>query len=1108
ANLTPNDQAMAYAWVYVFNQTGGALDYTLALGSDDGVVVDVNGEEKWVNSVPRGSGGLGVIQDRVAVTLEPGRNLVQFKVFEGGGNWELRARFEDAAGAPVRAQRGGILVFASPVEPSAYASRSIALLSATASGVAAAVTIEVDANASYTIAETFSDRYVASDPTPAGATIGTGSIRWTNLGPAVTAVSYRLTSSKPYSRQPARNAVAGTIASGGAELAISGASVIPPPAITEVLVTPPLSSARGGCSLTAAELAGKWVDDVDDASITDERIVPREGLEFLPAFETEDTQAIAWEPVAPENEGTYYTGSPLEPGTLGKIVRVASADGFYNWNDVYYGANPEICMNVAYVYVVNETAENPLVAYLGVGSDDSILVRVNGRVVWNNPVCRGYPGFTDRFAIGLDPGKNLIAIYTYEEGGGFNMGVQFQDREGNPVRFPTTLDPTGYDPDPAKHPDHSELLATVPPLIPALSPLGFISEFLVPLYPFDRTAGTDTPPAAARAEDYATVLYDPCDVSNTFEGAYVNPSLAGISTRVRSPIACTSEVPLVLRRIAADDKAFDGEAFYGAPDNYTTSVFAFLTNETTQDQTIYMGFSSDDGGAIFLDGELVAYYGPPRGWGAANCIQNPGPQEVVVTPGTHLIQGSYVEVGGGSGIRIGLFEKAGTFVDGATVGSDWIPIDPAKFSVSATNPEHVMTVYATRAAGPVPCSGAAKVTLTFTVIAGGSANALLLEQMPANAKGSNPSKGSFDPDGKLLTFQGTVRTGDTISYDVTGARLGSGYCYATVNGDAVRGDQSFTRQTDVCVDIASKGYYINCGGPLIANDGRKRQWRADTVASPSLHLTSPNANGWQDTAASVDLTQDPFIAAKAYSAAVFQSERWNDGPIEYTFTNIPPGCYEVALLFMEICCSDGCNVDTTDPSDPNENAGGCRVFNVTVNGEYPTNDEARNVHGEDGELFSQKLAAGNANNVATHLVSYVNVTDGKIVVHIEDLGSGNPPENASIKGIAIEIASDPDLCGGPPPGRQFRRSDADDSGVVNITDGIFILNYLFLGGPAPTCLETADANDDGGVNITDGIFVLNYLFLGGPAPPAPGPDACGPDGAGSPDLGCTSYTKC
>ena len=90
----------------------------------------------------------------------------------------------------------------------------------------------------------------------------------------------------------------------------------------------------------------------------------------------------------------------------------------------------------------------------------------------------------------------------------------------------------------------------------------------------------------------------------------------------------------------------------------------------------------------------------------------------------------------------------------------------------------------------------------------------------------------------------------------------------------------------------------------------------------------------------------------------------------------------------------------------------------------------------------------------------------------------------------------------------FNRGDANADGIINITDGIFVLNYLFLGGGTPTCLEAANGNDDAVINITDGIFILNYLFLGGPEPPAPGPtDApCGPDPVDSPsDLGCDDY---
>jgi hypothetical protein len=98
-----------------------------------------------------------------------------------------------------------------------------------------------------------------------------------------------------------------------------------------------------------------------------------------------------------------------------------------------------------------------------------------------------------------------------------------------------------------------------------------------------------------------------------------------------------------------------------------------------------------------------------------------------------------------------------------------------------------------------------------------------------------------------------------------------------------------------------------------------------------------------------------------------------------------------------------------------------------------------------------------------------------------------------------------------PGGMRFHRGDPNDDGTMNITDGIYVLNFLFLGGIDPPCREAADANDDGTVNITDGIYLLNFLFLGGPEPRSPGPprEACGLDPADSPSsLGCSSYTHC
>jgi len=64
-------------------------------------------------------------------------------------------------------------------------------------------------------------------------------------------------------------------------------------------------------------------------------------------------------------------------------------------------------------------------------------------------------------------------------------------------------------------------------------------------------------------------------------------------------------------------------------------------------------------------------------------------------------------------------------------------------------------------------------------------------------------------------------------------------------------------------------------------------------------------------------------------------------------------------------------------------------------------------------------------------------------------------------------------------GTRFLRGDANDDGDINITDGVFVLNFLFLGGDGPTCREAANPNGDTDVNLTDGIYILNFLFLGG-----------------------------
>jgi hypothetical protein len=99
--------------------------------------------------------------------------------------------------------------------------------------------------------------------------------------------------------------------------------------------------------------------------------------------------------------------------------------------------------------------------------------------------------------------------------------------------------------------------------------------------------------------------------------------------------------------------------------------------------------------------------------------------------------------------------------------------------------------------------------------------------------------------------------------------------------------------------------------------------------------------------------------------------------------------------------------------------------------------------------------------------------------------------------------------GEPPPADEFRRGDTDGTGRVDITDALVIFNFLFLGGRAPACRDTADTDDDGAIILTDGIVILNVIFLGSGSIAAPGFTACGPDTTpASPPFPPCEYDAC
>jgi len=65
---------------------------------------------------------------------------------------------------------------------------------------------------------------------------------------------------------------------------------------------------------------------------------------------------------------------------------------------------------------------------------------------------------------------------------------------------------------------------------------------------------------------------------------------------------------------------------------------------------------------------------------------------------------------------------------------------------------------------------------------------------------------------------------------------------------------------------------------------------------------------------------------------------------------------------------------------------------------------------------------------------------------------------------------------------QFLRGDANGDGVIDLGDVLYIISYLYKGGPEPLPLEAGDCSCDGVVDLGDVLYLISYLYKGGPPP--------------------------
>ena len=99
-----------------------------------------------------------------------------------------------------------------------------------------------------------------------------------------------------------------------------------------------------------------------------------------------------------------------------------------------------------------------------------------------------------------------------------------------------------------------------------------------------------------------------------------------------------------------------------------------------------------------------------------------------------------------------------------------------------------------------------------------------------------------------------------------------------------------------------------------------------------------------------------------------------------------------------------------------------------------------------------------------------------------DTLSGTAPGTIGVESVSVIVA---DFCHADTLSFNvivYKCGDGNTDGMVNVSDAVYLINYVFSGGNPPIPLVAGDANCDELVNVSDAVYIINYVFSGGNAP--------------------------
>lgn len=175
------------------------------------------------------------------------------------------------------------------------------------------------------------------------------------------------------------------------------------------------------------------------------------------------------------------------------------------------------------------------------------------------------------------------------------------------------------------------------------------------------------------------------------------------------------------------------------------------------------------------------------------------------------------------------------------------------------------------------------------------------------------------------------------------------------------------------------------------------------------------------------------------------------------------------------------NLAPNKPSTPSGTSTGTleTMYTYTASTTDPDGDQVSYMFDWGDGTFSEWIGPYDSGEEASSEHSWDVSDTYQIRVKAKDV-TGAESEWSNIKWAFFEGL--PYVCG-----------NANGDASVNVSDAVYIINYVFVGGTAPDPLEAANANCDSSVNVSDAVYIINFVFVGGNAP-------CDTDADGVPDC--------